>query len=299
MNRLIINADDYGLCPSVNEGILDCYSNGLVSDFSFMINPDHLKQSLTYLKSSRINAVGLHINLSLGKSLFSKNNSIADASGNFFSAETLFKKYITAQLKSEDVYQELKSQYDLLLSEGLEISHFDSHHNIHIIPLIHAQINRLMEEYKIHCSVRYPFEWVRNPFSHKFSNIRRIMILNSLSLLSYPCNKNVTKIHTIGGDFFNNVDPSSVFTRVMNQINTYKNSLFEMAVHPGYFSDDISKYDSYSRERETELKFLRSFAKSELTNNTQIISFAEMQALLSLNRIFKDGSIRDKKVEAD
>ncbi|NJK98737.1 MAG: ChbG/HpnK family deacetylase [Bacteroidales bacterium] len=39
MLRLIINADDFGLCDSVNKGILDCYKTGLVSDFSFIINP--------------------------------------------------------------------------------------------------------------------------------------------------------------------------------------------------------------------------------------------------------------------
>ncbi len=299
MNNLIINADDYGLCQSVNEGIIDCYSNGLVSDFSFMINPDCFQQSVAFLKKQGIQSVGLHINLTLGKSLFSKNNSITDARGNFYSAEVLFKKYITRKLKGEDIYFELKSQYDLLVSEGLEISHFDSHHNVHIIPLIHQQINRLMEEQKLATSVRYPFEWIRNPIRHKFSNIKRIFILNSLSLLSFPYNKNLVKVNTIGGDFFNNQDPSSVFTKVLKQISTYHDGVFEMAVHPGFFSNDILKYDHYAHEREIELKFLRSFAKNELTSGTQIISFAEMQAHLSLNRIFKDGQIRDKKIKVD
>ena len=35
--RLVVNADDFGLSPGVNEGILEAHANGIVTSTSLMV----------------------------------------------------------------------------------------------------------------------------------------------------------------------------------------------------------------------------------------------------------------------
>jgi len=40
MIKLIVNADDFGLSPGVNHGIIDSYLYGIVNSTSMMMNMD-------------------------------------------------------------------------------------------------------------------------------------------------------------------------------------------------------------------------------------------------------------------
>jgi predicted glycoside hydrolase/deacetylase ChbG (UPF0249 family) len=281
MSKLIINADDFGLCESVNQGIIECYSNGLVSDLSFLINPGCFDVSVKQLNKAGITSSGIHFNLTLGRSPVSKNNSITDASGGYFTSKYLFKKFLAGDLNDKDIYIELKSQLNRLLKAGIEVTHFDSHQNIHLIPQVYHQMNRLMEEFNMKVNVRIPTENIKHLFNIKPSNLKRIVILNFLSIISRHHQNRRQKIYTIGGDFFNNENPSAVFNRIISLIQgDIHKKTYEMAVHPGYFSQEILRYDSYGKERETELGFLRSISKNDMNNKLQIISFAEHQKAL-------------------
>jgi chitin disaccharide deacetylase len=273
MNKLIINADDFGLCESVNRGIIDCYLNGLVSDMSFLINCDCFDASVEMLRKAGIHSTGIHFNLTLGTSFTGRSNSIADTTGKFFQPKALFIKYLTGTLKDEEIYKELKAQLNLLISTGIEVTHFDSHQNVHLIPIIYRQMNLLMEEYKKKVNIRIPSESVRKPFSCKPSNLKRILILKTLSSISRPYQNRKSRIYAIGGDFFNNENPAIVFNRILTVLETDMNRIFELAVHPGYFSEIILQYDPYGRERETELSFLRSMNKQDLAHRIQITNF--------------------------
>ena len=38
MNKLIINADDFGLCESVNDSIIDCFVQKNITSATLMVN---------------------------------------------------------------------------------------------------------------------------------------------------------------------------------------------------------------------------------------------------------------------
>lgn len=276
MKRLIINADDFGICESVNRGIIDCFSYGLVSDLSFIVNSDCFDSSVALLKEKGITEVGIHFNLTMGKPNLISNNSLTDNSGNFVKAKTLFRNFITGSLNDEEIYQELKFQLDKILATGIKISHFDSHQNIHLIPQIFRQFERLKREYNLDISTRIPLEKISDPLEIKFSNLRRIMILNLLSKLTIRNSEYVSAVKTIGGDFFNNPKPGNVFERVVNALKGNDQETYEIAVHPGYYSDEILKYDQYARERENELQFLESYKKGDFAERILITSFDKM-----------------------
>ena len=62
---LIINADDGGLSPETDEGILDTIRAGIVTSVSVLVNPPFYANIETYKQSGV--SMGLHLNLTLGQ----------------------------------------------------------------------------------------------------------------------------------------------------------------------------------------------------------------------------------------
>jgi predicted glycoside hydrolase/deacetylase ChbG (UPF0249 family) len=79
------------------------------------------------------------------------------------------------------------------------------------------------------------------------------MIFNILSLFVKAGPKPEISVKTIGGDFFNNPEPIRVLQNIIPRITASRHNVFECAVHPGYNSDEILKYDPYTLPREREL----------------------------------------------
>ena len=134
MKSIIINADDFGLCDSVNNGIVFCMENGIVSDLSFIVNHPYLNNSIELLKKKKILNIGVHLNYSLGKPNKSKKSCLTNSKGFFNNVNTHFINYSMGRINVEEIYEESKSQVEILLSNGFNITHFDSHQNVHILP---------------------------------------------------------------------------------------------------------------------------------------------------------------------
>ncbi len=276
MKQLVINADDFGLCESINKGILECYSNGLVSDFSFLINPGNFEKSVKTLKDKKIKYFGMHVNLTFGRSFSGNISCLTDNEGNYLSTGRHFKNYLKGKINPDEVYTEVKKQLELLTSEGFEITHLDTHQNLHILPPVYKAINKLKNEYNPKVIIRFPVEPLSINLRYKLSNLKRIFILNTLSAYSKIKNGIDVKVQAIGGDFYNNINNKKVLQRVVRKIGKIRKDIFEMAVHPGYYSDEILKYDSYARPREWELTALSVPNNIFEENSIKIVSFKDI-----------------------
>ncbi len=276
MKQLVINADDFGLCESINKGILECYSNGLVSDFSFLINSENFDKSVKELKDAKIKKFGIHVNLTFGKSISGNTSCLTNKDGNYLFTGQHLKNYLKGKINPDEVYIEVKKQLDLLTSEGFEITHLDTHQNIHILPPVYRAINKVRNEYNPKVIIRFPSEPISFNLKYKFSNFKRIFILNTLSGYSKLKNGIDVKVQAIGGDFYNNINNKKVIQRVIKKIWKIKKDFFEMAVHPGYYSDEILKYDGYARQREWELEFLSKPNDILINNSIKLISFKDI-----------------------
>jgi len=87
---LIITADDFGLCPEVDAGILDLVEAGVVSAVAVFANRP-FDYDPASLKTAGV-SVGLHLNLSLGNPLTAAGQvrSLVDSSGHFFTDVNVF-----------------------------------------------------------------------------------------------------------------------------------------------------------------------------------------------------------------
>ena len=86
--RLIINADDFGLAPGVNAGVLEAVAAGVVTSLSVMVNTPAYAEGMRALAGlSRPPSVGLHLNLTAGSPVSPPAGvpSLVGAAGRFFS----------------------------------------------------------------------------------------------------------------------------------------------------------------------------------------------------------------------
>src|SRR5215475_2897529 len=60
---LIVNADDFGLSPGVNRGIIECAERGIVTSASLMVRWPAAAEAASYRNQSRNISIGLHVDL--------------------------------------------------------------------------------------------------------------------------------------------------------------------------------------------------------------------------------------------
>lgn len=67
MKQLIINADDFGLSPGVNQGIVEAYQAGGISNTTLMVNMPGFTDAVRLASLHPEMGVGLHFNLTYGR----------------------------------------------------------------------------------------------------------------------------------------------------------------------------------------------------------------------------------------
>lgn len=274
MKFVIINADDYGLCESVNRAIIECLDSGIVSDLSFIIHQDTFETSHKILAVLGKKDVGLHLNFTVGKSFTNKGSSLFDSGNRYLDLKAFMSRILLKRVNKSDIYTEIKAQIGLLIDYGYTITHIDSHMNVHLLPLIFIPLLKINKELGLNVPIRMPMEDIKGIFNLKISNLIRINILNMLTWYCSQRSKYIWNVRVAGGNFFNNAQPHMAFKKMLQSIRKSPYTVFEMAVHPGYFSEILRQYDSYCHQRLVERDFLMNKDIIKSNNDVKIVNFS-------------------------
>jgi predicted glycoside hydrolase/deacetylase ChbG (UPF0249 family) len=158
---LIVNADDFGIHPRSNAGILSAYTRGLVSSVSLMVTMPALEDSCRNLRSSQAPA-GLHTCLTQGRAVLPPHRvpHLVDAEGNFrHSAQhfLLLRGTEDRSAKLSQIQAELAAQFALAKDHGISLTHVDSHQHVHMNADIFALVAELAPKYGVH-QIRFTCE---------------------------------------------------------------------------------------------------------------------------------------------
>ncbi|KXK08473.1 MAG: hypothetical protein UZ21_OP11001000674 [Microgenomates bacterium OLB22] len=136
MKRLIINADDFGMSKEVNDGIKRAIKAGAVNSVSVMVNMPYFEDAVRFLKLHPEVRVGLHFNITEGAPISSPHaaSTLLREDNNFYYWMNLVVKFILRHVSLKQIENELMLQHTKLASTGLEITHIDTHHHIHLFP---------------------------------------------------------------------------------------------------------------------------------------------------------------------
>ena len=130
MKKLIVNADDFGLHPAINAGIIKGCRDGFITSTSLMCSGAAFDDAVLQAKATPALGVGIHLTLvGGGKPLLQARQlrTLVDEDGLLPADYTVFaKRWYAGRIKKAEVVSELQAQLERGLSCGLEITHVDS-----------------------------------------------------------------------------------------------------------------------------------------------------------------------------
>ena len=236
---LIVNADDFGCSPQVNEGICEAYQHGVVTDASLLVRSPWAQHALQAARKARF-AVGIHLDF---VTPYVEDRGVDFGPNGKLVKELFFREYehqTGTPLSAEQllhVRDEMRSQVnDFISLAGRLPSHLDYHFGMHYVPEIMAVYLIVAEEYGI------PARWCCQYAKHI-----------SPYDLSPDCICDQFRGVAGGGE--------ELF---LDLVCKPWLGIFEMMCHPGYYTPG-GLLDEYNREREYELDILTNpRLKSEL-----------------------------------
>jgi predicted glycoside hydrolase/deacetylase ChbG (UPF0249 family) len=148
-SALVFHADDFGLTPGVNAGILAAYRAGPVRSASLMVTTPGFDEAVTLARQHPGLDLGLHLNLTAGVPCLPPATipSLVDRAGRFHPLGRWLRLAFGRRLEPAEVAAELTAQAERALATGLPFSHLDSHHHIHLfapaLPVVAGLARRL------------------------------------------------------------------------------------------------------------------------------------------------------------
>ncbi len=279
--RLIINADDFGLCERVDKGIIDGHTNGILTSTTIMTNMPHAPQAVEMAKKILSLGLGVHLNLTAGKPLCrdAAVKLILDSKGDFVLSpgKLALASLINGKVRTA-IETELTLQIQWLLDKGIKPTHLDSHKHIHCFPSIFPIVCRLAKRFGIK-AIRYacePKQVSKLPWPLTDNESRkRASIVRIMSKINRHQNSVFFKTDCLYG--INHVGRiNNVFFRA---VSLYNNSpVAEVMTHPGYIYDlDVTK-TRLVNQRQIELEALCSDKTKQAFKeaNIKLINYGQL-----------------------
>lgn len=171
MNKVIFNADDFGISRGVNAAVLETHRRGILNAASLMVNQKYALEAVNAAQSIPTLELGLHVNLTNEKPAadFQKIPLLVGADGQFKNGfvKLLLLSFLHPYALRQQVEIEVEAQVLKARQMGVKLSHLDSHRHVHMIPVLFDAFENVRRKYQI----------------------PRIRIINECALLTLRTNK--------------------------------------------------------------------------------------------------------------
>lgn len=148
--KKIINADDFGISPGVNQAIAKGFKEGILNSTSIMITLKYAGQAVAMMKDLTGLNVGLHLNLTNEYPAADPKDIplLVDENGKFKHGfvNLFLLSFFKPKAMRRQVEIEARAQLEKAQKAGIKLSHIDSHRHVHMIPLIFKIVKKLKEE---------------------------------------------------------------------------------------------------------------------------------------------------------
>lgn len=258
---LIINADDFGMCHSVNQAIFDALTKGIVRSTTLMVPCPWALHAMHFLSDHPEIPFGVHltaisdwVDYRWGPVIpKEKVPSLVNEAGYFYNFEHMPE--FLAQVSLDELEMEFRAQIEVVLAAGLKPTHLDWH-ALRIsgrLDILELMFN-LAREYGLALRVMGR-SWIE--------------IVQSRML---PCNDY---------DFLDSylLDPVTKLARYAELLHELPAGLSEWAVHPGLDNPELLAIETENNHiRQTDYDFLTSQQAKDILKEEGII-LLDYQAL--------------------
>lgn len=160
MRRLIVTADDFGLCEPVNEAVEIAHRDGILSTASLMVGGPAAADAVARARRLPGLGVGLHVVVVEDRPLLppAERSHLSD------DPEYLSHRLVAAGFRfffdpvaRRQLEAEIRAQFEAFAATGLELDHVNAHSHMHLHPTVLAIILRVGREFGLR-AMRVPYE---------------------------------------------------------------------------------------------------------------------------------------------
>lgn len=264
MIRLVVNADDLGLHPRIDEGIFQAAKEGIVTSTSVLATGRTAKAAAAQAKAR---GLGLGVHLALTSHLTpaapaSEVRWLAPGSRLRKNWSELATAWLAGLIPPAEVAREFRAQVERVKSFGVEPDHLDTHQHLHLLPGLTGIVEELAAE--LNLPVRWPLErphrrWLRSP-----KRAAKAALLGTLARIKPAGGVKRVRAH---GVFESGVLDQQALVRFLDRLNDGEH---ELMCHPGLAPDHVPEEPGWRYGWELELDALRAPAVREVVTRRAI-----------------------------
>lgn len=274
MIRLVINADDLGLHPRIDEGIFRAHAEGAVTSASLLATGPSAPEAVRRARREKL-PLGLHLCLTTHLNPAAPAGQVRWlAPGGRFrrNAVELAAAWLARLVPAEEVVLELRAQLQAAQHLGADIDHLDTHQQVHLLPGLTSIVEVLAAEHGL--PLRWPApkanrRWLLHPAAAMKS-----AALSGLARAKQA--RGVRRIPAHGAFGAGALDEK----RLLRLINQLPEGDHEVITHPGMDPGPL-KHDPrlrYEWERELAAVTSASVRHALEARGVRLCSFAELTA---------------------
>lgn len=267
VKRLVVNADDFGFTPDVNDGILRSHLDGIVRSTSLMANGPAFEHAVRIAHRHPGLGVGCHLTLVQGESLASPGTQLPR------SAVRLLANPPTLH----EALREFGAQIEALLDHGIRPSHLDTHQHVHLLPVVLEAVATLADRFRI--------RWIRKPFDTPVGVAPVLRAGLSLAIRPWriPFEERLRRAHCRTSDYFAGfVGTGTMDARwLVALLAGLPGGTGELMCHPGICGPDLQRADTRLKQsREIEMAALCSdeVRRAVAENRIELLSYRDLAA---------------------
>jgi chitin disaccharide deacetylase len=144
--RLIVNADDFGRSPAINNAVIRAHTEGILTSASLMVAEPACMEAVALARQHPRLGVGLHLALSCGRAVLppEKIPGLVNARGEFGNNPVaLGWNYFFRRDLRDQLRREIHAQFEAFQATGLALDHVNGHQHMHLHPVV---LSILMED---------------------------------------------------------------------------------------------------------------------------------------------------------
>jgi predicted glycoside hydrolase/deacetylase ChbG (UPF0249 family) len=282
MKQLIVNADDLGLSPGVNRGILEAHRRGIITSTTVMVNqraaPSGVDQALDDAPDL---GLGLHLTLTEGRPVSPPDRvpSLVDGDGCFYSirewADRLFS------FRPDDIRREIEAQVDRFVGlAGRPPDHLDAHH--HASYLHPAGLETMLTVARRY-NIPMRSGGTHGPFEEALDTLKGWMPTLADSAARQVAEELAAVLAEKPAPFWPTRlemgfhGERATLGDLLVFLTTLPDGITEIVCHPGYVDDQLAG-SRYREPRESELACLTNTATLECVKaeGIQLIAFGDV-----------------------
>jgi chitin disaccharide deacetylase len=283
--RLIVNADDLGMSRGITDGILIAHRYGVLTSASLMVNMPASEYAIERLASAPRLGIGIHLNICQGAPVLPAHAvpSLVNATGDFHAPREMLRLLWRWQVDLEELESEFRAQIRWAKIRGVEISHADSHHHMHIYPAALLPFARaLAAEGVFRARASRCVQWAEKAppgGPHEGGMARRLIVQAYRASLQFTIFRTLeSPDRRISFLSRSRRNPRELERAWRKTLDRFRRGTFELACHPGLPEPGFSETDTIARQREYEFRWLtdHEFRAAVERNGIQLITYRDL-----------------------